>query len=517
MKNDESEKSTSNKKISLSPNSVIKAMWIGILEHYGIYIKQEEITFFLLGVPNYSVLNQAEKFQFVDTAKAECYFCSNDSYCNTIAGEYEQFMKTQMPKRSGESYGHSAHSASEFTEVEVEIKQTLKLNDKEFVVRVKNIENTAQSSLLSDHCLFVGCLIESQLSYHRDVLMLIFDELLNCISKTDDIEILLSGDNSKIFELIPETWLFQRRYVNRFLKNNQLPSVDVLNQLSACFYEGSENHSRIYFSKENLNIIECLDDGKKEEREITSEKIRMVRKLMEISCNNKVYLLAETVAGEENRFFITKLVAPVKDEQRVMSKSDLYIKFDGFLHWSVVYNDREMVGYYQGKYRINHSDLNTDYIDDIRKIAKVKKIDEEMLLNLTKVLKEQKHGTSVILVNHRNRKQINKEVDRLCKKNRGVRVSSCIQYDKKKDGWNKDTLLSITSIDGALMMDWSGKCLAIGVIVDGEAKVDGNVGRGARYNSITNYVKQKRRVNYNFIGIIVSEDGMINVITNFAE
>ena len=59
-----------------------------------------------------------------------------------------------------------------------------------------------------------------------------------------------------------------------------------------------------------------------------------------------------------------------------------------------------------------------------------------------------------------------------------------------------------------MFIDSSGKCLAIGVIVDGEAVKKGNVGRGARYNSIANYVKLKQGC----VGIVISEDGMVNVI-----
>ncbi len=42
--------------------------------------------------------------------------------------------------------------------------------------------------------------------------------------------------------------------------------------------------------------------------------------------------------------------------------------------------------------------------------------------------------------------------------------------------------------------------------------VTGDVGRGSRYNSMNNYIMEKK--NGIYIGIVISEDGMINVIPN---
>ena len=141
-----------------------------------------------------------------------------------------------------------------------------------------------------------------------------------------------------------------------------------------------------------------------------------------------------------------------------------------------------------------------------------------MLENLISVLKEQHHGTSVIFLHHENEDNVKKEVERLCKVNRGTLLQSNIKYSVE-NGWDKDTLLAITSIDGALVMDWTGCCLAMGVIVDGKAADahPGDVARGARYNSISTYVMQDDfiRDGFKVIGIIVSEDGMINIKNNF--
>ncbi|RYB94431.1 hypothetical protein EUA93_08800 [Nocardioides oleivorans] len=74
---------------------------------------------------------------------------------------------------------------------------------------------------------------------------------------------------------------------------------------------------------------------------------------------------------------------------------------------------------------------------------------------------------------------------------------------------NPELIDAITRIDGAVLVDPAGECHAIGVILDGEATGDGDPARGARYNSAVRYAKANDR---NCMVVIVSEDGMINVL-----
>ena len=72
----------------------------------------------------------------------------------------------------------------------------------------------------------------------------------------------------------------------------------------------------------------------------------------------------------------------------------------------------------------------------------------------------------------------------------------------------------VTSIDGAVLLDPEGYCYSIGVILDGRASGRGNSARGARYNSALRYVESS---DYPCIAIVVSEDGLVDVITSVRE
>jgi hypothetical protein len=71
-----------------------------------------------------------------------------------------------------------------------------------------------------------------------------------------------------------------------------------------------------------------------------------------------------------------------------------------------------------------------------------------------------------------------------------------------------------TGIDGAVLVDPSGYCHAIGVILDGTATSEGDRSRGARYNSAVKYLASvaDRDTPTPTVILLVSEDGMINIL-----
>ena len=72
---------------------------------------------------------------------------------------------------------------------------------------------------------------------------------------------------------------------------------------------------------------------------------------------------------------------------------------------------------------------------------------------------------------------------------------------------------TITAIDGAVLVDPSSTCHAIGVILDGSITKKGDPSRGARYNSAVRYVEsQKEDHTYTCLAIVVSEDGTVNLV-----
>ena len=357
----------------------------------------------------------------------------------------------------------------------------------------------------SEYQLLIIVGLKEVISGYAELAEYIVGNIKEKLKNTDDF-LNMSGTESgrrHLFDILQRKWILQGSFVEYYMKKNRLPDPEVLTQLSAARYEGSESEARIYFSDSAIDTIEKFTAAGNKDRIINKENRRMIRKLMEISKRNKVHLYAGTNVKkldedtEKVIHTISRLV-----QYREKQAEDTYVKFSGFMQWSLFEKKREVFRYCHGEYQLNVSEENYAYLGEIQKL---KNVNKKMITELVAILREQKHGAAAVLFD--NKTDAVDEADRLCNMKRGTRICSYIRYDEKT-GWDKEQILGITGIDGALFIDCEGNCLAIGVIVDGKVVIKGNIGRGARYNSIANYIKLKPGC----VGIIISEDVMVDII-----
>lgn len=312
------------------------------------------------------------------------------------------------------------------------------------------------------------------------------------------------------------------KYTRKFLRDNGMPSEELLIELSAQRYEGSESEARIYVEADcpqQHNEIFAFDSSGDSARRLESGKLRTIRKLMEISKRKALQLLAN------RELCITGLISIADGEQEETDKKSNYICFSGYMQWSVYIKGKEEICYKQGKYYINSSAGRDIYAGKVcqfkNKIGA--RLNQDIIArieNLVETLKDQRHGTTVIITDDQN------EPIRLCGVGRGILVEAEKEkgFMTEDNRFDREKLLSITGIDGALFLDLQGKCTAVGVIVDGVAEVSGDIGRGARYNSIYNYIYQKRERGSGckesrnngkiYVALIFSEDGGVDIIDN---
>jgi hypothetical protein len=129
-----------------------------------------------------------------------------------------------------------------------------------------------------------------------------------------------------------------------------------------------------------------------------------------------------------------------------------------------------------------------------RLFSEIGESEADVLWDLAESASAASHGT--MLVVHRN---AGEEAARLIPQAQQIRPKL---LDSK-------VLSAVTSIDGAVLVDPTGTCHAVGVILDGHATGKGDSSRGARFNSAVRYHDtQSGRC----LVIIVSEDGMINLL-----
>lgn len=275
-------------------------------------------------------------------------------------------------------------------------------------------------------------------------------------------------------------------YAKDYFEKKDLPSNVLMVILAGERYEKNESYAKIIFEKGDTENSYCFDKKYK----FIEDNIRLIRKLMEITGNSDIALVAR-LNNEDNIWYIEGLTNSYQGK--------CMIEFEGNLSWSLWENNEKILKYYKGRYILaagKHREKQ-EGVDDI-----ISALHGNIVKNLISMLKKQKHGTAAIIM---PKKIIREEVDRLCEQNKGIKV-------KEFDFISKHPI-EMTNIDGAIFVDDKGWCYAIGVIVDGPTVIKGNPERGARYNSIKNYIAWKTQEGYkDIVGVIVSEDEMINVI-----
>ena len=184
------------------------------------------------------------------------------------------------------------------------------------------------------------------------------------------------------------------------------------------------------------------------------------------------------------------------------SKFEYKIQITGINQWRFCKNDEVLFGVDENKINVSIPVTEVGYCLD----ADVKKdlFNSETVEKIVGEASKQTHGTTIIFSENAAA-----EAERLSQYNRCTQIKPLDLV--KHDG----LVLSLSSIDGALLVDAEGKCHGLGAILDGPAVKPGDSGRGARYNSAVNYVAWKKETEPDCIycAVIISEDGVITPVT----
>ena len=302
-----------------------------------------------------------------------------------------------------------------------------------------------------------------------------------------------------------------REYVKRALRDNHLPERNMFVQISAMFYEKRTIDTCMYFCEE----ADKLDDRRVKKLNFSEEfqktarldgkNLRYIRKLMELSGAGHGLLIKR-----HNDSYTIEGV--VKDSDSL--KKGVFVKFENHLIWKLNKGSETIFEYCNGIYKLPglESKDNTD--------AQLNKLDklnlqpyeiQKMKSAIQSVARKCQHGTSIIFMDEDTLKQ---ELKSLSKYHRTYQVEPLDLEQGVSD------FEGILAIDGAILADTNCKCYAVGAIVEAELVKTGTIGRGARYNSLVNYVhalfkketaKPERIGKVICFAAIISEDETIDV------
>jgi len=257
------------------------------------------------------------------------------------------------------------------------------------------------------------------------------------------------------------------------------------NTISSLRYEGAEGVGKLLLARRghpNLAEVFALTCP------TPLTDYRAVRKLLEMTTHD-VSLLADG----ENVYALGRQVG-----QYDAAREDLFvISFVTHYAWEFQHGGQVLMRAHYGlpslpRTRLNRARFRRD-LKQTFQLTDSAKI--ERLWDVVVEASRQKHGTLLVITT-----EALAEADRLklqCTLIEPVPLTPLI------------TRL-VTAIDGAVLLDPESYCYSIGVILDGKASGHGTSTRGARYNSAIRYVDSSP---YPCLAIVVSEDGLVDVIT----
>ncbi len=317
-----------------------------------------------------------------------------------------------------------------------------------------------------------------------------------------------SGKNLFFGRILERKWLLDN-YVQAVISANKLPDQINFIQISAMPYEGRAVRTRIFFSERQIptdipGTVYFRCERTSDLIRFNTKSMRPVRKLMEVSGADAglwVKLPERVIEGSVMRGSAAEQTA------------GLCVVFEGALVWSIHKAGENILTYREGNYIIPAMQPDVDKYADLGKMVSFgrdfeipDKMDKLQQI-VRRVASVCRHGTSIVIMEKRG---IVTEIDnRLSRYRRGFKVEPFSLAEAQEE-----VLQGITAIDGAVFADLNGDCYAIGVIVDGQMVVEGDYGRGARYNSIKNYITGYKvsHPKHVCLAVVMSEDGMINVI-----
>ncbi|WP_259418233.1 diadenylate cyclase [Bacillus toyonensis] len=325
------------------------------------------------------------------------------------------------------------------------------------------------------------------------------------------------------------TCRFNNELNNQYYINNMLENID---NISNHTYEGNSPFGSILFFnsevlKNNVNLVNYTIKFQSDDL-VALNDAKLIRKLLEMTNNeNDLYLISDHEMiyglGEINWTQLNNRIL-FKIEFKGLSKYNIHLitvkeneSSDGVLQ---IENGKRIYKTSKNLEIMDKSLINVSFKSPIiegegytsekfKRILESKKFNEKLKVNkdvieyLEQVVmyaREQKHGTMVVITDY----------DTAVSELKTLKKQSILIEATKI---TPEYIQFLTSIDGAIYFDTNGKCHAIGVILDGIAKENiGDARRGARYNSAYRYLEKLKEDNKNCIIVIISEDGMVNLI-----
>lgn len=258
-------------------------------------------------------------------------------------------------------------------------------------------------------------------------------------------------------------------------------AFEMLNAISALSYEGSSAGGSIVFGPILRDVVETRVSLK---RSVPLQEHKLVRKLIETNVGEVVCLHE----GDNGIVGLGEVLMP--------RHLGFHATFTGHYQWALYFGETLLMQSSYGRPHFSVDRLSRDEFEGLsnRLFKGIGRQSLDRLWSIVNSATEQKHGALIVIS-----EGADKEVDRL--------LGQCLAVDPKCLDPGDVHLLS--NIDGAILLDHTGVCHAIGVILDGLPSNQADMSRGARYNSALRYIGSAGSAT---LCVVVSEDGYVDLL-----
>lgn len=259
------------------------------------------------------------------------------------------------------------------------------------------------------------------------------------------------------------------------------------NLVSTSTYEGAEGAGRLVLANEEDGLMEfCLRFADP----VAFRDLRGFRKTLQMPSPG-VALLADC----EKVFGLGRIGAKKGPEASRSSGRVFEVEFVGHHHWRLSHEEEVLLVCRNGVPSLPR-DKTPEHLEDTyrRLFPEAGEAGAERFLDLSKVAVEQGHGSMLVVA-----EDAEHEAERL--RGEGTVVEPV--------ELTAELYRQVSRVDGAILVDPSCVCHAVGVILDGMTQPECRASRGARFNSGVRYVYAEE---VSRLAIVVSDDGMVDVI-----
>ncbi len=290
------------------------------------------------------------------------------------------------------------------------------------------------------------------------------------------------------------------------------PDMDLIIGISGQRYEKMDCYSNMVFLPQQYQGKIHMDTEYENAIPLSENKLRTIRKLLESVDTSHCLVFQKGEDGKHQAIGTTAI-------SEISSKLITLIEIRGHMVWRAYISSLPIFEYKNGTYfpiteKFNENDFKEAMYTTFGKALQTAGNSKEIVENwvrLVSYVSNSNHGTSIVILGS----NYDDEVKRLTnpKSGHGIKLKKQIGFASEA---NIEKYLSqVTRIDGGLLLNINGMCRAIGCIFDGVVfeEFEGDSGRGSRFNSVKLYVKQHTQAGFECMGIIVSDDGTVDIIS----